>query len=43
MNSAFAPEFLSWNSSSAAEYAALAGEATPESRWVAYANVMEST
>lgn len=29
---AFAPAFLSWNSSSEAEYAALAGDAIPESR-----------
>jgi hypothetical protein len=43
VKSAFAPEDFNWNSSSGAEYAAFAGVATPESRWTAYANVIEST
>lgn len=43
VNSALAFEFLSWNSSSETEYAALAGVATPDSLDMAYANGMEST
>jgi hypothetical protein len=43
VNKAFAPDDLSWNSSSEAEYAAFAGVAMPESLCVAYANVIEST
>lgn len=43
VNRAFAPEDFSWNSSSEAEYAALAGVAIPESLWTAYARVIEST
>lgn len=35
VKSAFAPEDFNWNSSSEAEYAALAGVAIPESRWTA--------
>lgn len=38
-----APEDFNWNSNSEAEYAALAGEATPESRWAAYDTAILST
>ena len=40
---AFAPEFFNWKMSSAAEYAAFAGDTTPESRCTAYDKVIVST